>query len=409
MAQLKRTLSVGQCIFFGVGSILGAGIYTIVGKVAGWSGNLLWLSFLLASVTALFTAFSYAELSAAFPKAGGEYEYAKRAFGKKTGVVLGGIISINGIISGATVALGFAGYFTQLFDVHTLVAALGIILVIFGVNISGIRQSSAINIIFTLIEGGGLLFVIYSAFPQLGGANYFEPSPKGVNGFFTGAALAFYAFIGFEEIVKLSEETTNPQKNIPRALFSACVIVMIVYSAVTLCAISAVPAQQLAASKSPLAEIVGSRFGQTGIVIISIVALFSTSNTILSNMLGSSRVLLNISRETKEVRAFAYVSPGRQTPVAALALILIIMAPLVLIGNIETIAMIANVFIFTTFLLVNLAVIVLRKKEKNLKRPYRIPGSIQDIPIFSVLGILFTFFLLGYNLYGLLGGRAFGS
>jgi basic amino acid/polyamine antiporter, APA family len=409
MAQLKRTLSVGQCIFFGVGSILGAGIYTIVGKVAGWSGNLLWLSFLLASVTALFTAFSYAELSAAFPKAGGEYEYAKRAFGKKTGVVLGGIISINGIISGATVALGFAGYFTQLFDVHTLVAALGIILVIFGVNVSGIRQSSAINIIFTLIEGGGLMFVIYSAFPQLGGANYFESSPKGVNGFFTGAALAFYAFIGFEEIVKLSEETTNPQKNIPRALFSACVIVMIVYSAVTLCAISAVPAQQLAASKSPLAEIVGSRFGHTGIVIISVVALFSTSNTILSNMMGSSRVLLNISRETKGIGAFAYVSPKRQTPVAALALILIIMAPLILIGNIETIAMIANVFIFTTFLLVNLAVIVLRKKEKNLKRPYRIPGSIQGIPIFSVLGILFTFFLLGYNLYGLLGGRAFGS
>src|SRR5688572_17482489 len=109
MAQLNRTLSLTQCVFFGVGSILGAGIYTIIGKVAGWSGNMLWLSFILASITALFTAFSYAELSAAFPKAGGEYEYAKKAFGKTMGLVLGGIIALNGVISGATVSIGFAG------------------------------------------------------------------------------------------------------------------------------------------------------------------------------------------------------------------------------------------------------------------------------------------------------------
>src|SRR5688500_4938229 len=114
MSGLKRTLGVGQCIFFGVGSILGAGIYTVVGKVAGWSGNMLWISFLLASVTALFTAFSYAELSAAYPASGGEYEYTKRAFGKKIGVITGMVISLNGIISGATVSLGFAGYLSGL-------------------------------------------------------------------------------------------------------------------------------------------------------------------------------------------------------------------------------------------------------------------------------------------------------
>ena len=84
MSELKRTLGLGQCIFFGVGSILGAGIYTVVGKVAGWSGNMIWLSFLLASITALFTAFSYAELSAAFPKAGGEYEYTKKALARQS-------------------------------------------------------------------------------------------------------------------------------------------------------------------------------------------------------------------------------------------------------------------------------------------------------------------------------------
>lgn len=402
MAELKRTLGVGQCIFFGVGSILGAGIYTIIGKVAGWAGNLLWLSFLVASVTALLTAFSYAELSAAFPKAGGEYEYAKKAFGKKTGVVLGSIISANGIISGATVAVGFAGYFAQLLPVSTLIASFGIILIIFIVNASGIKQSSVINIIFTIIEAGGLFLVMYVAFPSIGKVNYLELPEKGTMGFMTAAALAFYAYIGFEDVVKLAEETQEPEKNIPRALFTSCIIVMIMYSLITICAVSVIPPGQLQASKSPLAEIVNTRFGSTGVIIISVIALFSTSNTLLSNMIGSSRVLLNIAQETKSLRRFAYVSPKRKSPIAALVLILIVMCCFALIGKIEVIALIANLFIFTTFVLVNLAVIILRQRDKDLNRPFRIPGNINNIPVLSVIGIVMTLVLLGFNIYGLI-------
>ena len=114
MASLDRSLNLGQVIFFGVGSILGAGIYTLIGKVAGHAGNLTWLAFLIASFTALLTAFSYAELSAAYPKSGGEYVYVKRAFGQRMGTFIGLVIASNGIISAATVALGFAGYFTEL-------------------------------------------------------------------------------------------------------------------------------------------------------------------------------------------------------------------------------------------------------------------------------------------------------
>jgi basic amino acid/polyamine antiporter, APA family len=409
MAELKRTLGLGQCVFFGVGSILGAGIYTIVGKVAGWSGNILWLSFILASVTALFTVFSYAELSAAYPRSGGEYEYAKKAFGKKMGILVGGIISLNGIISGATVAVGFAGYFTQLFPLSTLLASLGIIVLIFIVNVSGIRQSSTVNVIFTLIEASGLILVVISALGSIGNTDYLQRPEQGFTGFFTGAALAFYAFIGFEEIVKLAEETENPEKNIPRALFISGAVVMLVYTAVTLAAITAISAKQLAGSESPLADIVSNSYGQTGAVIISVIALFSTSNTVLSNMLGSSRVLLNISRESTALKKFAHVSEKRKTPVAALLLILVVMCAFALIGKIETIAMIANLFIFTTFLLVNIAVIRLRVIDKALKRPYRIPVNINDIPLLPILGILFTLLLLGYNIYGLVTGNVSGD
>ena len=210
MAELKRTLGLAECIFFGVGSILGAGIYTLIGKVAGLSGNFIWLSFLIASFTAMCTAFSYAELSAAFPKAGGEYVYAKKAFGQKTGVFLGVIISLNGIVSGATVAVGFAGYLSGLLPVGSLVGSLGIIALLFIVNASGIRQSSVINIVFTIVEAAGLIFVIVAAFPSIGKVNYIELPPGGYSDILAGSALAFFAYIGFEDIVKLAEETKNP-------------------------------------------------------------------------------------------------------------------------------------------------------------------------------------------------------
>jgi len=401
MAELIRTLGLTECIFFGVGPILGAGIYTLIGKVAGLSGNFIWLSFLIAAISALFTAFSYAELSAAFPKAGGEYEYAKRAFGKKTGVFLGITISLNGIISGATVAIGFAGYLSGLIGIGVLSSAMGIIVLLFLVNAMGIRGSSVVNIIFTVIEVGGLLFVIYVALPYLGEVNYLEPPPEGYNGILAASALAFFAYIGFEEIVKLAEETEAPEKNIPRALFITSAIVIVIYGLVAISAVSVISFQELANSTSPLADIIGKDYGKTGVIIISVIALFATSNTILSNMVGSSRVLLNISKETKALKLFSYVSPKRKAPLAALVLILLMMIGFALIGNIEIIARIATVFIFITFIVVNLSVIVLRIREKDLKRPYRIPWSIKNIPIISALGILTTLVLLGYTLFSL--------
>ena len=402
MAELKRSLGLWQCIFFGVGSILGAGIYTLLGKVAGWGGNMTWLAFLFASIAALFTAFSYAELSAAFPSAGGEYSYASKAFGKKTGTVFGVIISMNGIISGATVSLGFAGYFSTLLEVNELIAAFGIIGLIFLINVSGIKESSLVNTIFTLIEAVGLFFVIYVAMKNIGDVNYLESPEQGVHGFFIAAALGFYAFIGFEDIVKLAEETKDPEKNIPRALFISTVIVMILYSTVALCVISVVPWQELKTSDSPLADVIQKNVGATGVIIISVIALFSTSNTILSNMLGSSRVMLGMANKTRWMKKFAYVSKKRKTPVAALIFILIVMIAFASIGNIETVALIANLFIFVTFIMINLSVIVLRKRQKHLHRPYKIPFNISGIPVISFVGILITLFLLSYNVYNLI-------
>jgi len=402
LTELKRTLGLAECVFFGVGSILGAGIYTLIGKVAGMAGNLTWLAFLIASIAALFTAFSYAELSAAFPKAGGEYIYAKKAFGQKMGVFLGIIISFNGIISAATVSLGFAGYLNTLTGISMLLASLGIIILLFLVNISGIKQSSSLNIIFTIIEAAGLLLIIYVAFPSIRDVNLTELSPKGVNGLLTASVIAFFAYMGFEEIVKLAEETNNPEKTIPKALFISSAVVIVLYTLVTISAVSVTPYQQLAESASPLADIANTKFGTVGIVVISVIALFATSNTILSNMMGSSRVLFGMSKETKLLQLFSYISPKRRTPVIALTLILVITSCFALIGNIETVALITTIFIFITFIVVNLSVIVLRVNEKDINRPYRIPLNIKNIPVISVFGIILTIVLLSYNVYSFL-------
>ena len=401
MAKLKRTLGLTEAVFFGTGSILGAGIYAIVGKVAGFSGNMTWLSFAIASVTALMSAFSYAELSSMFPHAGGEYVYAKKAFNQKMAIALGLIISINGIVSGATVSIGFAGYFSQLLEINLFIAALGIIGLVWLVNVSGIRQSSTVNIIFTIIEFCGLLLVIYAAFPYLGKVNYFESPPGGFNHVLLGAALSYFAYIGFEEIVKLSEETKKPEKNIPRALFLASSIVMIVYLVIAVCAISAIPWKELGESKHPLADIVNNELGKTGVIIISVIALFSTTNTILSNMMGSSRVLIYLGQENRKLKWLSIVSSKRKIPVFALILVAGLMIAFAAIGKLETVALIANFFIFITFLFVNIGVIVLRVKQADKERPYRIPLSIRNIPVPSILGIVLTLLLLAYSVYGI--------
>lgn len=395
MPTLKRALGLGHVIFFGVGSILGAGIYTLIGKVAGHAGNLTWLAFLIASFTALLTAFSYAELSAAYPKSGGEYVYVKRAFGQRMGTFIGLVIASNGIISAATVALGFAGYFTELIHLPIWPVAVGILVLLFLVNAIGIQGSSNVNMVLTGVEILGLVVVGVAAFPTLGSVDLLKGAGKGMDGLFFAAALSFFAYVGFEDIVKLAGETRNPQRNIPRALFASSGIVFVIYTALAVLVVGALPWQELADSPAPLSAIVESEWGRAGALFIAVAALFSTGNTMLSNMLGSSRVLSYMGRDVRPMQWMTAVSK-RKIPVRALLLILLVACVFTAIDDIEIVARIATITIFLTFLVVNLSVIALRVKQPDLVRPFRIPFSIGRLPVLSILGVLCTLVLLGY-------------
>lgn len=396
MTTLQRSLRLGHVVFFGVGSILGAGIYTLIGKVAGEAGNLTWFAFVIASVTAFLTAFSYAELSAAFPRSGGEYVYAQQAFGQRAGTSVGLLIALNGTISAATVSLGFAGYFTALVGLPILPVALAIIMVLLLVNIRGIQASSALNIALTIVEVVGLLIVCIAAWPSAGSVDLLVMPDGGPNGLFFAAALGFFAYMGFEDIVKLAEETHAPERNIPRALFISNGIVLVIYVALAMLVVSAMPWQRLAVESAPLAAIVEGRWGRTGLVVVGIAALFSTSNTLLSNLLGSSRVLSFMGRELGPLRGLARLS-ARRTPVIALVFIAVLTSAFALIGDIAVVARIATVSIFLTFMVVNVAAITLRFRRPDLLRPYRMPWRIGRLPVIPVLALLLTMLLMGFT------------
>jgi basic amino acid/polyamine antiporter, APA family len=406
--KLRRTLNLWQVAFFVIGVILGAGIYAVIGKAAGQAGNMLWLAFAFSSVTALLSLFAYAELVSMFPSAGGEYAFLKEAAGKKWARLVGTMVAISGVVASATIAIAFAGYFGELVDIPQQVTSLAIIGIIFLVNAWGIKESLVVNIICTLIEAGGLLFVIYTAAPSIPDTAYLERPPGGFNGVLIAAAICFFSFTGFEDAVKLAEETKQPEKNMPRALFIAALIVIAIYVSTAMAVVAALPYQELADSDSPLSVVISQTYGRTGAVVLAIVALFATTNSLLSNMMGASRVLYKMSSESS-FSVLGKVHPKRKTPIRGLIVAAGTCACFALIGKVEKVALIANFFVFTSFLLMNGTVIYLRMKQPDLERPFKTPFTIEKVPVISVLAILMIVILLVYTVVALQTGVQTGK
>jgi len=389
--RLKRELGLVEATLCGVGIILGAGIYALVGKTAGMAGNAVWISFLIAAIVAAFTGLSYAELSSMFPKSGAEYVYTKKAFGKNIAFLVGWLVIVSGIIASTAVALGFAGYFAALFNTPIIPVAIALLLLSSLLLFYGIKQSVKVAVIFTLIEAAGLLLIIIVGLPYIGSVNYFEmPSLGGV---FSAAALIFFAFIGFEEMVRLSEETKKPKKTIPTALVVAIAITTIIYMLVGLSAVGILGWEALGSSDAPLADVANAALPGTG-GILSIIALFATANTVLLLLLAASRITYGMAKACSLPRILAKVHQKTRTPWAAITLIAISSMLFVFMGNIETVANLTNFTVFITFIIINLSLIRLRYTHPKLKRPFRTPINIGKIPVLAVLGILTSVFLL---------------
>ncbi len=397
---LKRSLSLFEATLYGVGIIFGAGIYVLIGEAAGIAGNAIWLSFIAAGMLAAFTALSYAELSSAFPRTAAEFVFVKKMFGSKMLAFSIGYLTIaTGIISTATVALGFAGYFTALIPLPTLAVAVALVAVMALVNFLGISLSAKLNVLLTLFESAGLLLVIAFGASFLGGVDYFALPVQAPNMLsylsvvMTAAALIFFAYLGFEGLANMAEETRDPRKTIPKAMLLSLFFSTVVYILVSLIVVSVVPFQQLAESAAPLKTVADTALPGLG-VIVAVMGLFATFNTVLIMQTVTPRILYGVAREHSLPEFLSRVHPRTRTPHFAIAITAAMIILFVLSGSIRQVAFLTDFGVFLIFIAINASVIALRFKLPEPFAWFRMPVNIGRLPLLPVLGILFSIYML---------------
>jgi APA family basic amino acid/polyamine antiporter len=390
---LRRSLGLFETTMGGVGIILGAGIYALVGVVAGKAGNAMWVSFLIAGAMAATIGLCYAEMASAFPRAAADYDYTRRAFGPRAAFVIGWLIVIGNLVAGATVALGFGAYVHVFVDVSPTLAAAAALVVATLVAFYGIKESVWVSILMTFVEVGGLVLVIAIGVPHLGDFDLLDVD-HGLTGLFSGAALVMFAFIGFTEIATLAEEAEDASRVVPRAMLLALGVTTALYLLVAVAATSVLGAGALSESSAPLAAVAADAVGDRASDLVALIALFSTGNTVLLLMITASRLIYGMAAERALPRFLAWVHPQARTPARAIAVCLVVALGFALSGDIGLVAGAANFAIFIAFGAVCLSLIVLRYSQSQTPRPFRVPLNVGRMPLIALLAVASVIFLV---------------
>ncbi|ABL77463.1 APC family permease [Thermofilum pendens] len=410
MSRLKRELGLGYATLFGVGLILGAGIYVLIGRAAGIVGDAVWASVAFSGVIAVATAFSYAELSSIFAKAASTYTYVREAF-PGAGLLAffaAWMLFFGGVAGAATAALGFAGYFSRLaglgegWVVPVTVALLAVLSVL---NWWGIKESAFLSAVFTVIEAGGLVLVVLLGFlfpARSPGYLSFNPSVDPVMAVLVGAAVFYFAYTGFEYQPTLSEETVDPERVIPKSIVLAVSVTTLLYLLVSLSVVRLMSWEELGASKAPMAD-AASRAWPPAFHLLMFIALFATTNTSLGFLVSASRLAYGLAEEGVAWSGFGRVDGWRRTPHVAVAFTGVLAALLVFATDylpsvtgwrlsfggqeyqlIDLVGKTASLAVLLAFFVVNAAVVALRRRE-GLSRRFRVPLNVGDFPVLPVL------------------------
>ncbi|MEU2118136.1 APC family permease [Streptomyces sp. NPDC016459] len=388
--SLQRALTTPLLFFFILGDVLGAGVYVLVGQVAADAGGAVWVPLIVALLLALLTAASYAELATKYPRAGGASHYATRAFGPAVGFVAGFCMLAAGIVSVAALARGFGGAYLSAF----VTLPVGLVAVVFLgalalVNARGIKESTRANVVATVIEVGGLVVIVglgvwllargegdTSRLTQLG------TSDKGAAAaVLSGSVLAYYSFVGFETSVNVAEETRNPRRSYPRALFGALATAGVVYVLVGIAASVAVPTDTLAGSSGPLLEVVKAA-GGVPTWLFNAVALVAVANGALLTGIMSSRLAYGMARDGLLPTGLTKVLPGRRTPWVAIVATTGLAMLLALTGSVAELASTLVLLLLVVFSIVNTAVLVLRRDSGETDH-FRAPTVIPVLGLIS--------------------------
>ena len=369
MTQLKRTIGLPVLLFYGLGNILGAGIYVLIGKVAGEAGIYIPLAYFTAFVVAGFSAFTYSELAARYPLAAGEAVYVDEGFHLPALSSLTGLlIACAGMVSAATIARGFYGYFNTFVQLPEPVVVAGIILLLGLLTVWGISQSVGAAASLTVIEVVGLLLVIWA------GRDLLADMPAHIDvlappmqysamvGIALGSFLAFFAFIGFEDMVNIAEEVKNPKRNLPAAILLALLTATIIYVLVALVAVLSVNVDTLSASKAPLADVLAANSGISP-RIISVISMIAIVNGALIQLIMASRLFYGMAARGWLWKRLGSINASTQTPVAATVLVVITTLALALWFPLEALAKGTSYLALIVFALVNAALVRIKQSK----------------------------------------------
>jgi APA family basic amino acid/polyamine antiporter len=390
---LRRTLSLFDATAIGIGAIIGAGIFVVLGIAIGYAGPAAIISIIMAGVVASFTALSFAEVGSAIPKEGGVYEYAYEMVSPFVGFIVGCLWLFAQIVAGTALSLGFGSYFVSLFPYLSpkLVAVLAAS-ALTVLNLVGIKQSAFVNNALVVTKVAILLLFIVFGIPLINARNYSPFAPAGFSGVLQGTAFIFFAYAGFGRVATLGEEVKNPTRTLPLSILLALVTSVIIYALASLVATGLVNYTVLAGSGSPIADAARVTGNFAVVATVSLGALIATASVILTNLIGLSRVSFAMARNAQLPGPIARVHSRFGTPyVSVLGGGLLMIALVVLLNLTQTIA-ITSFSVLSLHVVVNYSAIRVRKNIPNL-RTFKTPAY-PLIPLFGLVSCIVLMFSL---------------
>ncbi|MEU3712975.1 amino acid permease [Streptomyces catenulae] len=406
---LTRSMGLFQVVCFGIGAIVGTGIFVGLSDTVAHAGPAVLISFVLAALTCVFTAFSFAELGGAIPVSGSSYSYAYATLGERTAFLVGWCLLLEYGVSVSAVAVGWGQYLNELLGSLTgweLPAALAsppgdggivnipavvVMLLAATLLVRGIRESARATAAMAVLKIVVLLLFCGIALSAFRDGNLTPFAPEGVAGITSGASVAFFSYIGFDAITTAGEEVKNPRRNIPLAIMICIGVVTVLYCLVALSAIGALSAGDVADKPAALSLIVNHvTHSAVGGGVIAFGAVVAIASVVLAVMYGQTRILMSMSRDGLIPRVFARISPRTATPVANTWIVAVVFAIPAAVVPLDVVMNLTTIGTLSIMAVVNISVMVLRRTRPGLARRFRVPL----FPLSPILGIAFSIYLI---------------
>ena len=409
--QLERVVGLLDLTALGLGAIIGTGIFVVIGEAIGDSGPAIILSFVLAGVTCAFSALAFAELASTIPVAGSAYTYSYATLGEFVAWIIGWDLILEYAVSVAAVAVGWGQYFNDLMDSlfgfqlpdslanppgeggSFNLPAVFIVLAVTAVLCLGMRESARTNTIMVFIKLAVLALFLALGVTAFDSGNLTPFAPEGLDGTVTAASVIFFAYIGFDAISTSGEETKNPGRDLPIAIIGSLLIATLLYIAVAVVAVGALPFDALKDAEAPLAKVLDEGAGFSWAAnVISFGALVAITSVVLTILYGQTRIMFAMCRDGLMPLRFADVNPKTRTPIRITATFGVLIALVAAFIPLTEIVKLVNIGTLFAFIVVNIGVIILRRTRPDLKRGYRVPF----VPVFPIIGVLLCCYLMRY-------------